>query len=195
MLSEDQKKELIQSLDSNLLRILSQQADELPLEITSTLAVDWLNGRRTPDAEQRLEGAISHLNLGTEAPHVFRALVEATCFGSKAIVERFIQEGIAVKGIIGLGGVAKKSPFIMQMLADVLNMPVKVHKSEQTCALGAAMFAATAAGIYSQVDQAMQAMGAGFEKTYYPNQEKVDLYQRRYQKYLSLGNYLEKNLM
>ena len=195
MLSEDQKKELIQSLDSNLLRILSQQADELPLEISSTLAVDWLNGRRTPDAEQRLEGAISHLNLGTEAPHVFRALVEATCFGSKAIVERFIQEGIAVKGIIGLGGVAKKSPFIMQMLSDILNMPVKVHKSEQTCALGAAMFAATAAGIYSQVEQAMQAMGAGFEKTYYPNQEKVDLYQKRYQKYLSLGNYLEKNLM
>ena len=195
MLSEDQKKELIHSLDSNLLYKLSQQADEIPLEISSTLAVDWLNGRRTPDAEQRLEGAISHLNLGTEAPHVFRALVEATCFGSKAIVERFIQEGIAVKGIIGLGGVAKKSPFIMQMLADILNMPVKVHKSEQTCALGAAMFAATAAGIYSQVDQAMQAMGAGFEKTYYPNQEKVDLYQRRYQKYLSLGNYLENNLM
>ncbi|MBU6168942.1 MAG: ribulokinase [Bacteroidetes bacterium] len=195
MLSEDQKKELIQSLDSNLLRILSQQADELPLEISSTLAVDWLNGRRTPDAEQRLEGAISQLNLGTEAPHVFRALVEATCFGSKAIVERFIQEGIPVKGIIGLGGVAKKSPFIMQMLSDILNMPVKVHKSEQTCALGAAMFAATAAGIFSQVEQAMQAMGAGFEKTYYPNQEKVDLYQKRYQKYLSLGNYLEKNLM
>ncbi|MDP5049027.1 MAG: ribulokinase [Saprospiraceae bacterium] len=195
MLSEDQKKELIHSLDSNLLHKLSQQADELPLEISSTLAVDWLNGRRTPDAEQRLEGAMSHLNLGTEAHHVFRALVEATCFGSKAIVERFIMEGIPVNGIIGLGGVAKKSPFIMQMLADILNMPVKVHKSEQTCALGAAMFAATAAGIYSQVEQAMQAMGAGFEKTYYPNQEKVDLYQRRYQKYLSLGNYLENNLM
>ena len=195
ILSEDQKNELIHSLDSNLLHKLSQQADELPLEITSTFAVDWLNGRRTPDAEQRLEGAMSHLNLGTEAHHVFRALVEATCFGSKAIVERFIMEGIPVNGIIGLGGVAKKSPFIMQMLADILNMPVKVHKSEQTCALGAAMFAATAAGIYSQVEQAMQAMGAGFEKTYYPNQEKVDLYQKRYQKYLSLGNYLEKNLM
>ena len=195
MLSEDQKKVLIHSLDSNLLHKLSQQADEIPLEVSSTLAIDWLNGRRTPDAEQRLEGAMSHLNLGTEASHVFRALVEATCFGSKAIVERFIQEGIPVKGIIGLGGVAKKSPFIMQMLSDILNMPVKVHKSEQTCALGAAMFAATAAGIYSQVEQAMQAMGAGFEKTYYPNQEKVDLYQNRYQKYLSLGNYLEKNLM
>ena len=195
MLSEDQKKELIHSLDSNLLHKLSQQADEIPLEISSTLAIDWLNGRRTPDAEQRLEGAMSHLNLGTEASHVFRALVEATCFGSKAIVERFIQEGIPIKGIIGLGGVAKKSPFIMQMLADVLNMPVKVHKSEQTCAHGAAMFAATAAGIYSKVEQAMQAMGAGFEKTHYPNREKVDFYQRRYQKYLSLGNYLEKNLM
>ncbi|MFN9680483.1 MAG: ribulokinase, partial [Bacteroidota bacterium] len=100
MLSNDQKKELIHSLDSNLLHKLSQQADELTLEITSTIAVDWLNGRRTPDAEQRLEGAMSNLNLGTEAPQVFRALVEATCFGSKAIVDRFIQEGIPVKGII-----------------------------------------------------------------------------------------------
>jgi L-ribulokinase len=121
--------------------------------------------------------------------------VEATCFGSKAILDRFIQEGITVKGIIGLGGVAKKAPFIMQRLADILNMPVKIHKSEQTCALGAAMFAATAAGIYKKVEQAMKNMGVGFEKIYYPNPEKVNFYKTKYQQYLNLGNFLEKNQM
>src|SRR5690606_14632445 len=81
----------------------------------------------------------------------------------KNIVDRFISEGIPVKGIIGLGGVAKKSPYIMQTMADVINMPIRVHKSEQICALGAAMFAATVAGIYSKVEDAMEALGQGFE--------------------------------
>ena len=110
------------------------------------LAVDWLNGRRTPDANQLLKAAILNLNLGTDAPRIFKALVEATCFGAKAIVDRFNDEGVPVKGLIGLGGVAKKSPYIMQMMADVMNMPIRIHRSEQTCAAGAAMFAATAAG-------------------------------------------------
>jgi L-ribulokinase len=191
IISEDQKRELIHSLDSNLLNKLSLQADELPLEKTSTLAVDWLNGRRTPDANQSLEGAITHLNLGTDAVQIFHAFVEATCFGAKAIVERFRNEGIPVKGIIGLGGVAKKSAFIMQMMSDVLDMPIKIHKSEQTCALGAAMFAATAAGIYPNIEQAMLAMGQGFETEYFPNGEKTVIYQKRYLQYQKLGAFLE----
>lgn len=194
-ISEDQKNALIHAMDLNFLNKLSQEANALPMKTVSTLAMDWLNGRRTPDAEQRLEGAIINLNLSTEAPHIFNALVEATCFGSKAIVDRFIQEGLPVKGIIGLGGVAKKAPFIMQMMADILDLPVKIHKSEQTCALGAAMFAATSAGIYAKVEQAMEKMGVGFEKIYYPNPEKVNYYKTRYKQYLSLGNYLEKNLL
>ena len=191
IISEDQKRELIHSLDSNLLNKLSLQADELPLEKTSTLAVDWLNGRRTPDANQSLEGAITHLNLGTDAVQIFHAFVEATCFGAKAIVERFRNEGIPVKGIIGLGGVAKKSAFIMQMMSDVLDMPIKIHKSEQTCALGAAMFAATAAGIYPNIEPAMLAMGQGFETEYAPNGEKTVIYQKRYLQYQKLGAFLE----
>jgi L-ribulokinase len=191
IISEDQKRELIHSLDSNLLNKLSLQADELPLEKTSTLAVDWLNGRRTPDANQSLEGAITHLNLGTDAVQIFHAFVEATCFGAKAIVERFRNEGIPVKGIIGLGGVAKKSAFIMQMMSDVLDMPIKIHKSEQTCALGAAMFAATAAGIYPNIEQAMLAMGQGFETEYFPNGKKTVIYQKRYLQYQKLGAFLE----
>jgi L-ribulokinase len=191
ILSEDQKRELIHSLDANLLNKLSLQANELPLEKISTLAVDWLNGRRTPDANQSLEGAISHLNLGTDAVQIFHAFVEATCFGAKAIVERFSNEGIPVKGIIGLGGVAKKSAFIMQMMSDVLDMPIKIHKSEQTCALGAAMFAATAAGIYPNIEQAMLAMGQGFETEYFPNGKKTVIYQKRYLQYQKLGAFLE----
>jgi L-ribulokinase len=191
ILTEDQKRALLHSLDSNILNKLSQQASELPLEKTSTLAVDWLNGRRTPDAEQRLEGALTHLNLGTDAVQIFHAFVEATCFGAKAIVERFKNEGIPVKGIIGLGGVAKKSAFIMQMMSDVLDMPIKIHKSDQTCALGAAMFAATAAGIYPDIKQAMLAMGPGFETEYFPNSEKTVIYQKRYLQYQKLGAFLE----
>ena len=117
--------------------------------------------------------------------------MEATCFGARAIVERFEAEGVPVKGLIGLGGVAKKSPFIMQMMADVMNMPIRIHKSEQTCALGAAMFAATAAGIHPNVEAAMQAMGSGFERSYLPNENNVDIYNTRYNQYKQLGGFLE----
>ncbi|MEJ7676113.1 MAG: FGGY-family carbohydrate kinase [Chitinophagaceae bacterium] len=126
------------------------------------LAIDWLNGRRTPDANQLLKGAIINLNLSYRCTTIFKAMVEATCFGAKAIVDRFNEQGIPVKGLIGLGGVANKSPYIMQMMADVMNMPIRIHKSEQTCAAGAAMFAATAAGIYQKVEDAMAGDGPGF---------------------------------
>jgi len=120
--------------------------------------------------------------------------VEATCFGAKAIVNRFVEQGIAVKGLIGMGGVAKKSPSIMQTMADVMNMPIKIHKSEQTCAAGAAMFAATAAGVYSKVEDAMAAMGQGFEAEYQPNKNKVEIYEKRYLKYQKLGECIEQQL-
>jgi L-ribulokinase len=133
-------------LGDNIIANLSEEAAKLPLSESDEIAVDWFNGRRTPDANQLLKGAIANLNLGSDAPRVFKALVESTCFGAKAIVDRFVDEGIPVKGLIGLGGVAKKSPYIMQTMADVMNMPIRIHKSDQTCAAGAAMFAATAAG-------------------------------------------------
>jgi L-ribulokinase len=141
-----------------------------------------------------LKGAIINLDLSADAPKIFYGLVEATCFGAKSIVERFIKEGIPVKGLIGLGGVAKKSPFIMQMMANVMNMPIRIHKSEQTCALGAAMFAATAAGIYAKVEDAMQAMGSGFDKTYHPDEKRVAFFQKRFVQYKKLGDFLESQL-
>lgn len=171
---------------------LSEVAAKLPLHESDELAVDWMNGRRTPDANQLLKGAITGINLASDAPKIFRSIVEATCFGAKAIVDRFISEGIPVKGLIGLGGVAKKSPFIMQMMADVMNRPIRIHRSEQTCAAGAAMFAATVAGIYPKVEDAMQAMGQGFGAEYSPDPAKAAIYQKRYEQYQQLGNFIEQ---
>ncbi|MEI9944674.1 MAG: ribulokinase [Chitinophagaceae bacterium] len=189
--NEEEKNKII----DRIIPELSKAADALPLDENSELAIDWMNGRRTPDANQSLKGALAALNLASDAPRIFRALVEATCFGAKEIVDRFIEEGVPVKGLIGLGGVAKKSPFIMQMMADIINMPIKIHKSEQTCALGAAMFAATAAGIYPKVEEAMEAMGSGFDAEYFPNKEKAVIYTRRYKKYRTLGKFIEEQTL
>lgn len=186
-LSPDQ---LAASIDK-IIPELSRQAATLTPEPQSETALDWFNGRRTPDANQLLKGAITNLSLGSDAPRIFRAIIESTCFGAKMIVDRFISEGIPIKGLIGLGGVAKKSPFIMQMMADIMNMPLRIHASEQTCALGAAMFAATAAGLYPKCEDAMAAIGQGFEATYKPDPANIAVYTQRFQQYKQLGQFIE----
>lgn len=170
---------------------LSELAAALPPEEDGLLALDWLNGRRTPDANQRLKAAISGLNLGSDAPRIFRALVEATCYGARAIVERFEAEGVPIEGLIGLGGVARKAPFVMQTLADVLNRPIRIAATEQTCALGAAMFGATAAGLFPKVEEAMKAMGQGFDQHYAPNPDQTATYDRLYARYREFGAFVE----
>lgn len=195
VIDEKTKSALLEESIASLIPQLSKAAAALPVDEYSEIAIDWFNGRRTPDANQLLEGAVLGLSLGTDAPRIFRAIAESTCFGAKKIVDRFISEGIEVKGLIGMGGVARKSPFIMQMMANVMNMPIRIHRSEQTCAAGAAMFAATAAGIYSNVEQAMKAMGQGFDQEYFPEADKVEVYAKRYQRYLTLGEQIEKETM
>jgi L-ribulokinase len=184
-------KKFIEDEIDKIIPELSKHAEQIVVDENTELALDWLNGRRTPDADQMLKGAIMGLNLGTDAPKMFRAIAEATCFGAKAIVDRFNSQGVAIQGLIGIGGVAKRSPYIMQMMADVMNMPIRIHKSEQTCALGAAMFAATAAGIYDKVEDAMNAMGQGFDTTYQPDEEKAKIYAKRYEKYKQFGVFIE----
>ena len=181
---------LKREIKDKMIAALSDEAAKLPLGENDELAVDWLNGRRTPDADQLLKAGITNLNLGTDAPKFFKALVEASCFGAKAITDRFREEGIPVKGLIGLGGVAKKSPYIMQTMADVMNMSIRIHKSEQTCAAGAAMFAATVAGLYEKVEDAMKAMGQGFDTVYHPDQNKAAIYSKRYERYQQLGAFI-----
>ena len=181
----------LQTAADRIIPELSRLAATMPEEQNAELALDWFNGRRTPDANQELKGAITGLSLGSDAPRIFRSIVEATCFGAKTIVDRFRSEGIPVKGLIGLGGVAKKSPFIMQMMADIMDMPLRIHSSEQTCALGAAMFAATAANLYPKVEDAMAAIGQGFDATYTPDPSRIAIYAARYRQYTRLGAYIE----
>ena len=185
---------LLEEVADQIIFELGKQAALIEPDEHSELALDWFNGRRTPDANQLLKGALSGLNLGTDAPRIFRAIAESTCFGAKAIVDRFKEQGVPVKGLIGIGGVAKKSPFIMQMMADVMGMPIRIHKSEQTCALGAAMFAATAAGIYDKVEDAMVAMGQGFDAEYFPHPARVEIYKKRYDRYQQFGEFIEEGV-
>lgn len=174
-----------------ILPALSEAAAKLPIGESEIVAVDWMNGRRTPYANQQLTGAIAGLSLGSDAPRIFRALVEATAFGSKAIIERFREEGIRIERVIALGGIPQKSPLVMQICADVLDMPMDVAAADQACALGAAMFAATAAGLHPDVEAAQQAMGAGMSDRYEPIPENVAAYKPLYERYQALGSFLE----
>lgn len=193
-LNASDKKRLQAYFEDQVLKQLSEAASRLPITTTDELALDWLNGRRTPDANQHLKGAFEGLNLATDAPRMFKALVEATCFGAKAIVERFESEGIPIEGVIGLGGVARKSPYVMQTLASVLDMPIKIVRSDETCALGAAMFAATVAGLFESVSEAKDAMGGGFDKTYHPDDSSSEIYKTLYKRYQSFGNSIETRI-
>ena len=194
LIDEATKKKLIDETSGKIIAKLSQEAEKIPIAESGIVALDWMNGRRTPDANQALKGAIIGLNLGSDAPRIFRALVEATAFGSKAINDRFIYEGIRIDGVIALGGVAKKSKLVMQIVADVLDMPIKVARSEQACALGTAMAAAVAAGVYENLGEAQAKMGGGFEMEYHPIPENVEKYKDLYEKYNRLGKFIEFDL-
>lgn len=194
LLDEEMKERLVAEACNRIIPALTAEAEKIPAEESTVIATDWMNGRRTPDANQLLKGTITGLTLGSTAPRIFRALVEATAFGSKAIVDRFRNEGVQIDSVIGIGGIALKSPFVMQTLSDVLNMPIKVCKTDQACALGAAMFAATAAGVYNRVEDAQKAMSSGFAMEYTPNAANAKLYEEIYRKYLKVGEFTEKAL-
>ena len=194
LIDAETKQKLIEESLDQIIPALSIEAAKVPVSESTVLATDWVNGRRTPDANQLVKGTITGLNLGSSAPLIFRALVEATAYGSKAIVDRFVKNGIEIKEIIGIGGIALKSPFVMQTLADVLNMPIKVAKAEQACAFGTSMFAAVVAGVYDKVEDAQAAMGMGFASEYFPNKENVELYKELYKNYIKLGEFTEKEL-
>jgi L-ribulokinase len=187
---------LKQEIAGKIIPELSKEAAMIPigpeaLHVAPLLATDWMNGRRTPDANQLVKGTITGLNLASTAPLIFKALVEATAFGSKAIIDRFIENGVEIDTIIGIGGISLKSPFVMQTLADVLGMPIKVAKAEQACAFGAAMFAAVVAGLYPTVQDAQKDMGQGFAFEYFPNEENHKRYLGMYKKYQILGKFTE----
>jgi L-ribulokinase len=193
-LPEDLRRDVAARVAEKIIPALDAGAAALRIEETVPIALDWLNGRRTPDANQRLTGAIAGIQLGTDAPRIYRSLVEATAFGSRAIVERFRAQGTRIDSAIAIGGVAKKSRFVMQTIADVMNLEVTVAAGEQPVALGAAMFAATAAGLYGKVEDAQQAMSSGTDAVYRPDPERAKRYDRVYKDYVALGSFMEREL-
>ncbi len=194
LIDEETKAKLIQEVSDKIIPTLRAKALQIPLEKRALLATDWMNGRRTPDANQLLKGTITGITLGTDATQIYTALVEATVYGTKAIVDRFRENGVRIDNVIGIGGISLKSPFVMQTMSDVLGMPIKVCNTDQACALGAAMFAATAAGIYEKVEDAIAAMNSGFAKEYFPNEDNAPAYAELYAKYLRLGELTEKEM-
>ena len=178
-------------IEEHILDRLAEDAEKIDPEESTVVALDWLNGRRTPFADQTLKGAIVGLTLGTTAPKMFRALVEATAFGSRAIVDQFRKEGVPINAVIAQGGIARKSPFVMQVTADVLGMPIRVVASDQACALGAGMLAAVAGGVYPNVGAAQKRMGSGYDKTFKPDRRRAAVYQGLYKRYAELGKGLE----
>jgi len=181
----------VEEIEAALLPALESEASAIDPAASSLVALDWLNGRRTPDADQSLKGAIAGITLGTSAPMIYRALIEAAAFGSRAIVERLRAEGVAVERVAAVGGVARKSALVMQISADVLGMEIAVSASDQSVALGAAMFAAVTAGLYPDVLSAQAAMSPGVERLYKPDPARAAIYDTLYERYRALGAFME----
>lgn len=180
--------ELATKLDDAFFRYVTVEASQLPVTESDLVFTDYHNGRRTPDADFSLHASAYGFGLATQAGHFFKALVEAAAFGSRAILERFRAFHIPIENVIATGGIPTKSPYVVQVLADVMGVNIHVIDSEQTCALGSAIFAATACGIYPDVQEAKKAIAAKIVRTYSPDPEKQKTYETLYNRYKKLAH-------
>lgn len=177
--------------EKKILPELEKEASKIITTEDSPVATDWINGRRTPFANQNLKATIFGMYLGIDAPMFMKMLLESTAYGAKAIIECFEDGGIEIKKIMAIGGVARKSKLGMQILADVTNREIYVTKDDQAPAIGAAVFAAKAYGLYENVFEAQKAISAGIERVHKPIKENVKIYERLYKKYKEIGNFTE----
>lgn len=169
---------------------LTRQARELRPGQSGLLALDWNNGNRSILADPRLSGLLLGQTLRTTPGEIYRALLEATAFGARTIIEQIRSSGVAVDEIVVCGGIAEKNTLLLQIYADVLGMPLSLSSSEQTCALGAAIFGSVAAGAeaggYASVEEAQQAMTGIQDGTCRPGEDGGKVYDDLYSLYRQL---------
>lgn len=192
ILSRGSLEALIEYFDDTILPAMEIEAEKRIEE--NVVALDWLNGRRYPYLNESVCAAISGLTLGTKAPSIYCALIKATVFGSKRIYESLIANGLKISRLICVGGIARKSKLIMQMLSDALNVPIMVCKEEQVCAKGAAIYAAVAAGYFDSVSDAQGVFCETYHANYFPDEKRNRMYEKMYQDYLRLGNFVENEM-
>ena len=172
----------------SLPQLLDEQAAAQPPGAHGLIALDWENGNRSVLVDAGLSGAIVGLTLATTAPEIYRALLEATAFGTRLIVETFNASAVPVTEFVVAGGLIKSAP-LMQIYADVLRRPLSVIGSDQGPALGAAIHAAVAAGAYPDVPAASSAMGRVNRDVYRPDEAHADVYDQLYAEYVRLHDY------
>jgi L-ribulokinase len=172
----------------SLPQLLDEQAAAAPPGAHGLIALDWENGNRSVLVDAGLSGAIVGLTLATTAPEIYRALLEATAFGTRLIVETFNASAVPVTEFVVAGGLIKSAP-LMQIYADVMRRPLSVIGSDQGPALGSAIHAAVAAGAYPDVPAAASAMGRVNRDVYRPDAARADVYDELYAEYLRLHDY------
>jgi L-ribulokinase len=165
---------------------LTREAQKLRPGESGLMALDWNNGNRTVLVDPLLTGLLMGQTLHTTAAEVYAALVEATAFGALTIINRFEEYGVRVKEVINCGGIAEKNPFVMQLYADVCNRPMKISRSAQTCALGAAIFGAIVGGVYKRVEQAQKKMTGVKPDVFRPVAARATVYKELYGVYKQL---------
>ena len=170
-------------------RYLTEKAGRLRAGESGLIALDWWNGNRSCLADANLKGMILGLDLATKPEHIYRALIESCAYGMRAIMEAFEAGGVKVESVYACGGIAKKNPLMMQIYADVLDREIRIGSSDQSSALGAAIFGAVAAGVYPSVSEAAGAMGHVEDHFYRPVPENAAVYRRLYQEYSVLHDY------
>jgi len=162
---------------------LTREARKLKPGASGLLALDWNNGNRCILADPMLTGLLVGQTLHTTAPEIYRALVEATAFGALTIILRFEEYGVAVREIVNCGGIAEKNDFVMQVYADVCNRPMKLSRSAQSSALGAAIFGAVVGGAYRTAQQAQRRMTGVKAEVFRPRKANAVVYAELYKLY------------
>ena len=170
--------------------LLTEKADALRPGESGLIALDWWNGNRSVLADFDLTGLLIGMTLATRPEEIYRALIEATAYGTRMIVENFENHGLCIDSLYACGGIAKKNPMMMQIYADVLKRELRIVRSAQTPALGSAIFGAVAAGStmggYDSVADAAREMGGVDERVYIPNPEHSAVYDELYAEYAQL---------